>query len=91
MVQEFVNSHDMHRVWLMQKDIIQSYQDDMIKYADAADKSRIRECFLSISKQLSKENKNLYILLSKKVLQLRNMRAACNGLKTQESFTDATT
>ena len=39
-VQEFVNSHDMHRIWLMQKDIIQSYPDDMIKYADATDKSK---------------------------------------------------
>ena len=65
-VQEFVNSHDMHRIWLMQKDIIQSYLDDMIKYADATDKSRIRECFLSIPKQLSKENKKFIYSVVKK-------------------------
>lgn len=30
---------------------------DMLKYAPQADKSRIRECFESIPRQLSKENK----------------------------------
>ena len=33
--------------------------DDMLKYAPQADKSRIRECFESIPRQLSKENKNM--------------------------------
>ena len=65
-VQEFVNSHDIHRVWMMQRDIIQSYQDDMIKYAESSDKSRIRECFQSIPKQLSKENKKFQYSVIKK-------------------------
>ena len=65
-VQAFVDSHDMHRVWLMQRDIIHSYQDDMIKYADAVDKSRIRECFQSIPRQLSKENKKFQYSVIKK-------------------------
>lgn len=56
-VQRFVDTKQMSEVLQMQRDIVHSYEDDMVKYADKADKSRIRECFLSIPKQLSKENK----------------------------------
>lgn len=53
----FVEKHDMGRVLLEQRNIIAEYEDDMIKYANDADKSKIRECFESIPQQLSKENK----------------------------------
>ena len=35
----------------------------MVKYADDADKSNIRECFESIPKQLAKENKITLLLI----------------------------
>ena len=47
----------MNSVLQLQRDIIRSYEDDMIKYASKENKSRIAECFRSIPKQLSKENK----------------------------------
>ena len=47
----------MDEVLQMQRDIVRSYEDDMVKYAERKDKSVIRECFQSIPKQLSKENK----------------------------------
>ena len=56
-VQEFVNTRQMDEVLRIQRDIIRSYEDDMVKYAEKKDKSRIKECFQSIPKQLSKENK----------------------------------
>lgn len=56
-VQEFVNTRQMNDVLRIQRDIIRSYEDDMVKYAEKKDKSRIKECFQSIPKQLSKENK----------------------------------
>lgn len=56
-VQRFVDTKQMSEVLQMQRDIVHSYEDDMVKYAEKEDKSRIRECFLSIPKQLSKENK----------------------------------
>ncbi len=56
-VDEFINTHLMNRVLAMQRDIVNGYRDDMVKYADRADKSKIRECFDSIPKQLRKENK----------------------------------
>ena len=56
-VQTFVNTRRMDEVLRMQQDIVRSYEDDMVKYADKKDKSRIKECFQSIPRQLSKENK----------------------------------
>ena len=56
-VQNFVDHHNMAQVLQMQRDIVMSYEDDMMKYADDRDKVRIRKCFRSIPKQLAKENK----------------------------------
>jgi len=52
-----LSTHDMNKVIDVQHSIIQEYKADMVKYARAADKPRIHECFDSIPRQLSKENK----------------------------------
>ena len=65
-VQAFVNTKDMASVLSMQRDIVDSYKDDMIKYADKKDKPNIRECFESIPNQLSKENKKFQYSVVKK-------------------------
>lgn len=56
-VQNFVDQHNLAQVLTMQRNIVHSYEDDMLKYADNKDKGRIRQCFLSIPRQLAKENK----------------------------------
>jgi len=56
-VKLFVSTKQMNRVLALQRDIVHSYEDDMVKYAEDGDKSLIRECFQSIPKQLSRENK----------------------------------
>ena len=65
-VQTFVETRQMDRVLQIQRDIVRSYEDDMIKYADKKDKSNIRECFQSIPKQLSKKNKKFQYSVIKK-------------------------
>ncbi len=65
-VQTFVDDKQMDRIIRMQRDIIRSYEDDMVKYAPSGDKSHIRECFQSIPKQLSKENKKFQYSVIKK-------------------------
>lgn len=65
-VNEFISSRQMNIVLQMQRDIVNGYRDDMIKYASREDKSKIRECFDSIPKQLSKENKKFQYSLVKK-------------------------
>ena len=56
-VNVFLATHDIGRVIKVQRGIIDEYKDDMIKYADEEDQSRIRECFESIPAQLARENK----------------------------------
>ena len=56
-VNTFIETKNIELIYKMQRNIIAEYKEDMVKYADNADKSRIRECFESIPKQLSKENK----------------------------------
>lgn len=65
-VQTFVDTKQMDAVLHIQRDIVRSYEDDMVKYAEKKDKSRIRECFQSIPKQLSKENKKFQYSVVKK-------------------------
>lgn len=65
-VNEFIQTKQMDKVLSLQRDIIRSYEDDMIKYAPKKDKAIIRECFQSIPKQLSKENKKFQYSVVKK-------------------------
>lgn len=65
-VQTFVYTGRMDAVLQIQRDIVRSYEDDMVKYAEKKDKSRIKECFQSIPKQLSKENKKFQYSVVKK-------------------------
>lgn len=65
-VQLFVDTKQMGAVLQLQRDIVRSYEDDMIKYAEKKDKGRIAECFQSIPKQLAKENKIFQYSMVKK-------------------------
>lgn len=56
-VTAFMETHQVGRVLAIQRRIVDEYKADMVKYAPAADKSRIRECFESIPAQLSREYK----------------------------------
>ncbi len=56
-VSTFIETKNIELIYKMQRNLIAEYEEDMVKYADNADKSRIRECFESIPKQLAKENK----------------------------------
>lgn len=65
-VDTFVKTKQMNNVLTLQRDIVRSYEDDMVKYADDKDKPLIKECFQSIPKQLSKENKKFQYSIVKK-------------------------
>ena len=56
-VNKFLETKNIELIYQVQRNLIAEYEEDMIKYADDADKARIRECFESIPKQLAKDNK----------------------------------
>lgn len=56
-VNTFLNEKNYTRVQEVQDEILNSYYDDIIKYADNTEKPKIRNCYQSIPRQLAKENK----------------------------------
>lgn len=56
-VSTFLETKQIGRVLAVQRRIVEEYKADMVKYAPAADKPRIRECFDSIPAQLAREYK----------------------------------
>ena len=65
-VDTFVKTKQINAALALQRDIVLSYEDDMVKYAADSDKPLIKECFKSIPKQLSKENKKFQYSVVKK-------------------------
>lgn len=90
-VQTFVDSKQMNEVLRIQRDIVRSYEDDMVKYAEKKDKSRIKECFQSIPRQLAKENKKFQYSVVRKGSTAAKYAGACNGSKMQGSSPAAIT
>ena len=56
-VNTFLETKNIELTYKVQRNLIAEYEEDMVKYAADEDKSRIRECFGTIPKQLAKDNK----------------------------------
>ncbi len=65
-VNQFIENKNIALAREEQKYLIESFKDDMVKYAQKSDKSKIRECFESIPQQLAKENKKFQYSLIRK-------------------------
>lgn len=56
-VKNFVKNSDFNEAHNLQNNIINSSQDDIVKFAELREKPKVRDCYLSIPDQLAKENK----------------------------------
>jgi hypothetical protein len=56
-VQTFVDSNNFAEVLAVQRDILQSYKDDIAKYAPGQEKAKAKACFDSLPRQLSRDYK----------------------------------
>ena len=65
-VNEYMNTKNLEAVLHKQRDIVETYRDDMIKYASKDVKTHIVDCFNSIPYQLAKENKKFRYAVVKK-------------------------
>lgn len=65
-VNTFLDTSDIGQVYKVQRELLNGYEEDMVKYAKDRDKPRIRECFESIPKQLARENKKFQYSMVKK-------------------------
>ena len=66
-VQAFVDTQNFATAFSEQKMILDSYLDDIAKFASPSDRNKARACYLSIPRQLAKENtKFKYGIVEKK-------------------------
>ena len=65
-VETFMRTHNISLVIAQQRDLLNACRADMTKYAEGADKTRIKECFDSIPRQLGKDNKKFQYSLVRK-------------------------
>ena len=56
-VESYVSNNNFYSVNSIQRDIVSAYIDDIMKYADGAERMKARSCFLSIPRQLGKDYK----------------------------------
>lgn len=65
-VSTYIETKSYRECLMIQRRIVNDYISDMVKYAQANDKIKARECFLSIPVQLAKENKKFQYGVVKK-------------------------
>ena len=71
-VNAFVENHQLQEAFELQRNIVRDYEDDMVKYANEADRPFIKECFQSVPRQLAKENKKFqYSTIKKNAIAAR--------------------
>mgnify|MGYP003290460493 FL=1 len=57
-VQKFIENRNFAEADEIQRQIVSDYLDDIMNYASEVEKPKIRNCFLSIPRQLARENEN---------------------------------
>lgn len=66
-VQTFIETNNFATAYAEQEKILAAYLDDITKFADVTTRNKARECYLSIPRQLAKENtKFKYGMVEKK-------------------------
>ncbi len=66
-VDDFVTNHNFATVLKIQRNIVDDYRDDILKYAEDEEKMKIRACFDSITRHLAQDYKKFrYSLVEKK-------------------------
>ena len=66
---------------MLQRQIVDDYRNDMLKYAHGSEKIKARECYDSIPLQLAKENKKFQYKLIKKGGNARYYESSLDWLK----------
>ncbi|MCL2630318.1 MAG: AAA family ATPase [Firmicutes bacterium] len=80
-VREFVSTSDFNKALKTQKGILQNYENDIAKYAEARDKVKARACYLSLPRQLAKENSKFQYSVVEKGGAGRKFESSIDWLK----------
>lgn len=83
-VDTYIATKDFYQVHLLQEKILRDYQDDIAKYALNQDKIKAKQCFLSIPRQLSKENHKFQYSVVEKKATARKFTSSLDWLHNAE-------
>lgn len=80
-VQAFVEKQNFATAYAEQEKILAAYLDDIAKFADVTTRNKARECYLSIPRQLAKENTKFKYGMVEKKGTARKFEAALDWLR----------
>lgn len=80
-VNSFIQDKNFGKVQVIQEQILNSYIDDISKYASTTEKPKVRNCYLSIPKQLAKENKKFQFSVVEKRATARKFENSVEWLR----------
>ncbi len=80
-VQTYFQTKSYREALMVQRQIVDDYRNDMLKYAHGSEKIKARECYDSIPLQLAKENKKFQYKLIKKGGNARYYESSLDWLK----------
>ena len=80
-VQTYFQTKSYREALLIQRQIVDDYKNDMLKYAHGSERIKARECYDSIPLQLAKENKKFQYKLIKKGGNARYYESSLDWLK----------
>ena len=80
-VQAYINNYNFGEVQNLQENILASYMDDILKYASTYEKPKIRNCYLSIPRQLAKENTKFQFSVVEKKATARKFENSMEWLR----------
>ena len=80
-VQAYITNYNFSEVQTLQENILASYMDDILKYASTYEKPKIRNCYLSIPRQLAKENTKFQFSVVEKKASARKFENSMEWLR----------
>lgn len=80
-VNRFIETHHFGEVQTIQQMILDSYFDDISKYASNTEKPKVKNAYLSIPKQLAKENKKFQFSVVEKKATARKYENSVEWLR----------
>ena len=80
-VKDFVNRKTFENTLELQRQIVIGYEDDVRKYAEGLDKSRVANVFRSVPYQLGKENKKFQISKVSRDARFKDYRGSLEWLE----------
>ena len=80
-VQAYITNYNFGEVQTLQENILASYMDDILKYASTYEKPKVRNCYLSIPRQLAKENTKFQFSVVEKKATARKFENSMEWLR----------